>query len=72
MRGVRRRNPLYTNLLSECPDGNHNRCKIVYYNKYKSHAKEMCMCSCHEHAKPPTREKDPVIDIAALKDVEPE
>ena len=33
MRG--RKSISYTSLLSECPNGNHNKCKIFYYNKYK-------------------------------------
>jgi hypothetical protein len=61
MRG--RKDPLFTSLLSECPKGNHNKCRVTYYNKYKSNTKEMCMCRCHDHAKPPMKEEEPVVGI---------
>jgi hypothetical protein len=29
---------------------------------------EFCLCRCHEHAKLPIREPEPIIGIHALKD----
>jgi hypothetical protein len=49
---LRKKDAYYTSLLSECPDGNHNKCRITYYNKYQSNTREMCMCRCHSHANP--------------------
>jgi hypothetical protein len=54
----RKKTIFYTSLLSECPDGNHNKCRITYYNKYQSNTKEMCMCRCHTHANPSPSEYD--------------
>jgi hypothetical protein len=55
----KRKTIFFTSLFSECPDGNHNKCRITYFNKYKSNTKEMCMCRCHSHASPSsTRQED--------------
>jgi hypothetical protein len=55
----RKRDSYYTSLLSECPDGNHNRCKIIYYNKYRSDTRDLCCCYCHnDNNKPSIKEKE--------------
>jgi hypothetical protein len=56
-----------TVLLSECPE-EHNECMITYY-KGGSRMRELCMCRCHSHVKPPIREPEPILGIAALKDI---
>ena len=48
-----------TILLSACKV-DHKECPITYY---KGHIKELCMCPCHPHAKPPIREPEPIVGI---------
>jgi hypothetical protein len=55
-----------TMLLSECPV-EHSKCRITY-PKNNAGLKEVCMCWCHEHAKPSPREPDPIIGIGRLND----
>jgi hypothetical protein len=66
----RRKTIFYTSLLSECPDGSHNKCRITYFNKYKSNTKEMCMCRCHSHSTPSSTQQqdyeEPEIGIGRL------
>jgi hypothetical protein len=58
-----------TILLSECPEElGHDKCRISYSNN-NGRFMELCMCRCHSHAKPPTREPEPILGIAALKDI---
>ena len=64
----RKKETYATVLLSECPE-EHTKCTITYY---KGRIKELCMCRCHEHARPSTttiREPDPIVGIGALKDI---
>jgi hypothetical protein len=55
-----------TMLLSECPV-EHSKCRITYH-KEDSDIEEVCMCWCHEHAKPTPREKEPIIGLGVLND----
>jgi hypothetical protein len=59
--------PNQTILVDECPNGEHASCIVSYY-KNAGRILEVCMCSCHSHAKPSPREKEPIIGIAALND----
>ena len=61
----RRKETYSTILLSEC-QVDHKECPITYY---KGRIKELCMCRCHEHARPPIREPEPIVGIGALKDI---
>ena len=54
-----------TFLLNECPTSNHRKCKIMYVDKART-IKQYCMCPCHSHVKPFTREPEPVVGIDAL------
>jgi hypothetical protein len=58
-----------TYLLSECPV-EHRKCRITY--KADSGMDEVCMCWCHEHAKPSPREPEPIVGIGALNDDRPD
>jgi hypothetical protein len=51
-------------LLSECPNGNHAECRIMYY-KGIGGVIERCMCWCHEHAKREPKEEEPPVGIHA-------
>jgi hypothetical protein len=57
-----------TILLSECIE-EHEKCPITYY---RGRIKELCMCRCHPHARPSTRDNgpEPIIGIAGLKGIE--
>jgi hypothetical protein len=56
-----------TVLLSEC-QVEHEKCPITTY--YKGRIKEMCMCRCHEHARPSRiRDPEPIVGIEALKGI---
>jgi hypothetical protein len=54
-----------TILISEC-QVEHTECPITYY---RGKIMELCMCRCHSHAKPLIKEPDPIVGIAALKDI---
>ena len=55
-----------TTLLSECPV-ERSKCRITYH-KNNSSLKQVCMCWCHEHAKPTPREPEPIVGLAAPND----
>jgi hypothetical protein len=58
-----------TILLSECPQKEHDRCRIRYSSN-NTRSMELCMCPCHEHARPSSiRELEPILRIRALNDI---
>ena len=59
-----------TILLSECPQKEHDKCRIRYStNNNNGKSMELCMCPCHSHAKPPIREPVPIVGIHILRDI---
>jgi hypothetical protein len=60
------RTPEQVIILNQCPaEYGHSKCRISYYKK-NGREKEVCFCSCHEHAKPPKKEPEPTIGISSL------
>ena len=52
-----------TILLSECPGEHDDKCGIWYSNNNNRRSMELCMCRCHEHARRPPSEPEPIVGI---------